>query len=110
MRTFSSYSGIFNFMGCSLAAYIYSIVIIQRILSEHTDFKLTERNIHRVILTSIVISAKFVDDTFYKNKYYAAVGGLPLETLNELEETMLGLLNYHCPIDSEIFNSCTLKL
>jgi hypothetical protein len=97
-------------MGCSFTAYIYSLVIIEKILLENNSLKLTERNIHRVLFTSIVISVKFVDDKFYKNKYYASVGGVPLSTLNELEEAMLGLLNYHCPIDEEIFNSCTLKL
>jgi len=78
MRTILLYLGIFNFMGCSLTAYIYSLIIINKILVEHIDFKLTEKNIHRVLFTSIVISAKFVDDRFYKNKYYASVGGVPL--------------------------------
>ena len=97
-------------MGCSFAAYLYSLVIIEKILHENHSFKLTERNIHRLLFTSIVISLKFVDDKFYKNKYYSSVGGVPLCTLNELEETMLGLLDYSCPIDSEIFNSCTLRV
>lgn len=97
-------------MGCSFTAYIYSLIIIEKILEENHDFKLTERNIHRLLFTSIVISAKFVDDKFYKNKYYASVGGVPLSTLNEMEEAMLGLLDYHCPIDSEIFNSYTQRL
>ena len=97
-------------MGCSYAAYVYSLVVIEKILNEHRQLNLTERNIHRLLFTSIVISAKFVDDQFYKNKYYASVGGMTLSTLNELEETMLDLLNYHCPIDLEIFNSCTLRL
>lgn len=73
-------------MGCSFTAYIYSIILIDKILEEHIDFKLTEKNIHRLLFTSIVIAAKFVDDKFYKNKYYASVGGIPLTTLNELEE------------------------
>ena len=65
-------------MECSFAAYIYSLIIIEKILIQHTLFKLTQRNIHRILFTSIVIAAKFVDDKFYKNKYYASVGGVQL--------------------------------
>lgn len=110
MRTYSSYPGIFNFMGCSHSAYVYSLILLDKIIQDQPHFKITERNIHRLLFTSIVISAKFIDDQFYKNNFYASVGGIPLATLNELEEKMLALLNYHCPIDSKIFNSYLLRL
>jgi hypothetical protein len=33
----------------------------------------------------MVVSAKFADDTFYKNSYYAKVGGISTEEMNNLE-------------------------
>ena len=105
MRTFLLMLGIYSFMGCSLSAYIYSLILIDKIVEENPGFKLTDKNIHRILFTGIVIATKFIDDKYYKNKYYASVGGISLTTLNEQESHMLNLLNYHCPVNSDMFNS-----
>ena len=40
---------------------------------------------HRLVLVGLVCAAKFWDDEFYTNNYYARVGGVPLGELNKLE-------------------------
>jgi hypothetical protein len=69
-------------MGCSVSAYIYSLILIDKIQEENPGFKLTSKNVHRLLFTSIVVATKFIDDKYYKNKYYASVGGIGLNTLN----------------------------
>lgn len=42
-------------------------------------------NIHRLIITGMMLAVKFSSDVFYTNKHMAKVGGLPVEELNQLE-------------------------
>jgi len=41
---------------------------------------------------SMVMAVKFYDDYYYRNEYYAKIGGVPLTEFNELEREYL--LNY----------------
>jgi len=54
------------------------------------------KNVYRLFITSIVVAAKFLDDKYYKNSYYASVGGIPISTMNEMEVEMLKMLNFNC--------------
>lgn len=42
------------------------------------------KNIYRLLITSVVVAAKFLDDKYYKNSYYATVGGINIQTMNEM--------------------------
>ncbi|KAF9935409.1 hypothetical protein FBU30_000007 [Linnemannia zychae] len=51
-------------------------------------------NIHRLLITSILVACKFSSDVFYPNVRYARVGGLPLSELNQLELEFLFLSQF----------------
>lgn len=51
---------------------IYMDRFIQR-----NDFALTALNVHRVAITSVMVAAKFFDDQYYNNAYYAKVRVMP---------------------------------
>lgn len=42
-----------------------------------------------------MVAAKYADDFFYKNEYYAKVGGISKVEINALEVEILTNLNYH---------------
>jgi hypothetical protein len=67
-----------------LSTYVYALVLLDRIQEYQVGFVLHRRNIHRLLLTSTVISAKYMDDFFYKNSFYAGVGGVHINVLNTL--------------------------
>ncbi|KAF9356118.1 hypothetical protein BGX26_005703 [Mortierella sp. AD094] len=48
-------------------------------------FRINSFNIHRLLITCIMVAAKFTSDHFYSNARYAKVGGLSLLELNQLE-------------------------
>lgn len=48
-------------------------------------FSIDSFNVHRLVITGIVVASKFCSDVFYTNLRYAKVGGLPLTELNHLE-------------------------
>lgn len=64
-------------------------------------FVMDSYNIHRLIISGITVSSKFISDIFYKNLRYAKVGGLPLEELNYLELQFLLLLDFKLMISVE---------
>jgi hypothetical protein len=66
-------------------------------------FQVSAFNIHRLLLTAILTSAKFVDDGFYNNKIYSSLGGISLRELNRLECEFLILLEYRMHISADVF-------
>mmetsp|Transcript_20063 Transcript_20063/g.34545 ORF Transcript_20063/g.34545 Transcript_20063/m.34545 type:complete len:103 (+) Transcript_20063:836-1144(+) len=50
-----------------------------------------------------MLSAKFLDDTYYNNAYYAKVGGLPLSELNSLELHFLAMIRFNLSITPEVY-------
>lgn len=72
-----------------------SLVYIDRILKLHGDFNVSILNIHRLLITSVMLAAKFFDDVYYSNKHYARVGGVRTREINLLETQFLTLINYH---------------
>jgi hypothetical protein len=68
-------------------------VYIDRIVANH-GFHLTELNVHRILLTAILLAAKFLDDAYYNNDFYSKLGGVPLAELNSLELEFLRLTRF----------------
>lgn len=62
------------------------------------------------MIVAIMISIKYYDDEYYKNEYYAKVGGLSLKEINDLEFEFLELLNYELFIEKETFEMYEEKL
>merc|ERR1712232_787328 len=79
---------------CSDACFLISLVYIDRILQRHPKFSINNLSLHRVLATSLLVSAKFNDDTYYSNAYYAKVCGLTVRELNSLEAKFLMLIDW----------------
>lgn len=59
---------------------------------EFRNFVLTSLNVHRILITSVLLSTKVFDDEFYKNAYYAKLGGVSTSEMNSLELEFLTLV------------------
>ena len=51
-------------------------------------------NVHRLLITSIMLASKFFDDVYYNNAYYARVGGISNSELNSLEMEFLKMSSF----------------
>jgi len=78
---------------CSPECFLIAVIFIDRIILNH-NLLLTSFNVHRFIITAIVIAAKIYDESTYNNKYYSHVGGVALKELNHLEHKFLSLLDF----------------
>lgn len=79
--------------GCLICALLY----IDRFMYRNKHVLLTSRCVHRLLITSVVVSMKFLDDLYYNNVYYAKIGGIPTAEMNALE------LEFLCRINFDLF-------
>lgn len=74
--------GMAKYMNASVSVYVYALILLDRAQEYNQHFTIHSRNIHRLLLASNLVSAKYLDDNFYKNSYYATIGGVTLKGLN----------------------------
>ena len=88
---------------------ILSLIYIDRIC-EINSLLLTNYNIHRILLISILAAIKYVDDSVYSNKYYSEVAGVSLKELNLMENSFYELLDFELFVSEEEFEKYNFYL
>eukprot|EP00388_Colpodella_angusta_P007905 GDKJ01021975.1.p1 GENE.GDKJ01021975.1~~GDKJ01021975.1.p1 ORF type:complete len:210 (+),score=31.32 GDKJ01021975.1:54-683(+) len=83
-----------KFFYCSKECFVLSLIYIDRIVKIQPDFTINSLNIHRLLVTAVMLAAKFFDDQYYSNAYYARVGGVRSKEINVLEVHFLTLIGY----------------
>lgn len=84
---------IHRYASCSNECFILALIYIDRLI-QRNNFLLSELNVHRVVVTSVLLAAKFFDDAYYNNAYYAKVGGVLVHEMNGLEVDFLFRINF----------------
>jgi hypothetical protein len=74
--------------------FVLALVYIDRLITLRRVV-LDALNVHRVLITSVMLAAKFFDDLYLDNEHYAAVGGIPNHEMNTLELEFLFLLEFN---------------
>ena len=99
----------------SAELFVAVLIYINR-LDKCAGIDLTSRNCHRLILTTFIIAAKANEDFVFSNTYYAQVGGVSLEDLNEMEVFFLNSVDWNVsttveyPLYAEkLLTGCELK-
>lgn len=72
-----------------------AIVLLRRLLENHSNLVISVNNMHRIMVTTMLLAAKFIEDVPAGNEFFAEASGIPLRTLFELELEFLALLNYN---------------
>jgi len=100
---------IHKYASCSTECFILALIYIDRLI-QRNNFLLSELNVHRVVITSIMLAAKFFDDQYYNNAYYAKVGGVLVSEMNSLEVEFLFRLNFSLHVTPEVFSKYHAEL
>lgn len=100
---------IHKYASCSSQCFIMALIYIDRLI-QRNNFLLTELNVHRVIVTAILLAAKFFDDAYYNNAYYAKVGGVLVSEMNGLEVDFLFRINFSLHVTPELFEQYRVEL
>lgn len=80
-----------------------AILYLERIELFVPGFEVTLLNIHRLLITGVLITAKVLDDVQPDHKYYAQLGGVSVAELCKLEICFLQLCEYNVNIDPTEF-------
>ena len=72
-----------------IVAYLYIIKLIKI-----ENFILSLNNIYRLLLGSVVLAKKFLEDINYNNLYYCEIGGMPVQELNNIEFSLFIRINF----------------
>ncbi|XP_030442993.1 cyclin-P3-1 [Syzygium oleosum] len=100
---------IFKYSGCSPSCFVIAQIYMDRFV-QNTDVHLTSLNVHRLLITSLTVAAKFIDDAFFNNAYYAKVGGVSTSELNQLEMKFLFCIDFRLHVNIDTFQQYCLLL
>jgi hypothetical protein len=92
-----------KYAACSGECFVLALVYIDRIIQSNPTFVVNSLNIHRLLITSIMLAAKFFDDQYYNNAYYAKVGGVPCNEVNQLEVEFLFMCNFTLCVTTDTY-------
>lgn len=101
---------IFKYSNCSPSCFLLAYVYIDRFIHQQPEFPITTLNVHRLLITSIMLAAKFIDDAFFNNAYYAKVGGVSTLEINRLELEFLFNLDFKLQVTVDVFEGYCLQL
>ncbi|XP_062085801.1 cyclin-P3-1-like [Humulus lupulus] len=100
---------IFKYSGCSPSCFVVANIYLDRFL-KNTEIHLTSLNVHRLLITGVMLAAKFMDDAFFNNAYYAKVGGVSTSELNRLEMRFLFTIDFRLQVNVETFGKYCSQL
>ncbi|KAA8543238.1 hypothetical protein F0562_021267 [Nyssa sinensis] len=100
---------IFKYSCCSPSCFVVAHIYVDRFI-QRTNVHLTSLNVHRLLITSVMVAAKFIDDAFFNNAYYAKVGGVSTTELNRLEMKFLFSLDFRLQVSVQTFGKYCSQL
>ncbi|XP_038906836.1 cyclin-U4-1-like [Benincasa hispida] len=103
---------IFKYANCSNSCFIVAYVYLDRFAQRQPLLPINSYNVHRLLITSVLVAAKFMDDSCYNNAFYARVGGISTREINFLEVDFLFGLGFHLnvtPTTFHTYSSCLQK-
>lgn len=96
-------SRIGRYSRCSRECFIIALILLDR-YQRNTGYQLCSLNVHRLMITALLVAVKSSDDVFQSNKYWNDVGGLPDREIHFLERFFLKDIKWMTYIDREEYN------
>ncbi|KAI9160742.1 hypothetical protein LWI28_011127 [Acer negundo] len=96
---------IFKYANCSSSCYVVAYVYLDRFAHRQPSLPINSFNVHRLLITSVLVSAKFMDDIYYNNAFYGKVGGISTAEMNLLEVDFLFGLGFQLNVTPTTYNT-----
>ena len=58
-----------------------------------------------MLLSALVLAIKYSEDKFYRNEFYARIGGISRKELNSLEKEMLSMLDFDLFVSETVYET-----
>ncbi|XP_024363912.1 cyclin-U1-1 [Physcomitrium patens] len=96
---------IFKYTNCSPSCFVVGYVYLDRLIHRQPDLLVTSLNVHRLLVTSVMVATKMLDDVHFNNAFFARVGGVSVVELNRLELEFLFRLDFKLSVTISVFES-----
>jgi len=109
--TINSYlKRIAKYSKCSEECFVLALIYLDRLIRKNENIVLNSLNVHRLIITSIMLGAKFFDDRYYNNAYFGKVGGVSCKEINLLEIEFVFMINFELYVETEMYETYSERL
>jgi len=98
-----------SYLQCSDACFVMGLVYVER-LAKLRSVSVCRFSVHRLLATSVVVAAKFHDDVYYSNAFYAKVSGISLTQMNALEVAFLKCIEWKLNVSPQQYREAHNKL
>jgi len=95
---------------CSEEVFTIALIYIDRLIKRNGNALVNSVTIHRLLITSIMLGAKFFDDHYYNNAHFGKVGGVSCMEMNLLEIEFLFLINFNLSVEIGMYETYTKRL
>ena len=95
-------SRIQKYLNLNNSTFIIALIYIDRVCKKNS-IALTKYNIHRFLLSAILIAIKYNEDIIYENSYYSRVVGITTKELGKLENKFIQLIGFKLFVTDELF-------
>ncbi|GAB2290123.1 Cyclin-U4-1 [Dionaea muscipula] len=95
---------IFKYANCSPSCFVVAYIYLDRFVQRQPLLPINSFNVHRLLITSVLVAAKFLDDVYYNNAYYAKIGGISTAEMNFLEVDFLFGLGFNLNVTPNTFH------
>jgi len=95
---------------CSEEVFTIALIYIDRLIKRNGNALVNSVTIHRLLITSIMLGAKFFDDHYYNNAHFGKVGGVSCMEMNLLEIEFLFLINFNLSVERGVYETYNKRL
>jgi len=96
---------IMKYSNCSEQCFVLALIYIDRLIRVNEKFMLNSLNVHRLMITSVMLGAKFFDDRYYNNKHFGKVGGVSCKEINLLEIEFVFMINFNLYVETDLYET-----
>jgi len=101
---------IVKYSNCSEECFVLALIYIDRLIKVNEKFMLNSLNVHRLIITSVMLGAKFFDDQYYNNAHFGKVGGVSCKEINLLEIEFVFMINFNLYVGADLYETYSKRL
>eukprot|EP00301_Raphidiophrys_heterophryoidea_P001843 c10872_g1_i1.p1 GENE.c10872_g1_i1~~c10872_g1_i1.p1 ORF type:complete len:367 (-),score=63.81 c10872_g1_i1:203-1303(-) len=83
---------------------ICAYINLKKVCLNHPQYDLTNFNVHRLLVSSMMVFAKYYDDDIDSNARWARIAGVAIQELNSLEVDFLNLCQFDLRVSPELFH------
>ena len=98
-----------KYMKIEDSTLILALIYIDRITRKRKIF-VNEYNVYRLFFMSVVVATKYNEDKHYSNTYYAKIGGVELEQLNQMECEFVMSINFDLFVEAKVYDKYETSL